>query len=68
MSGEQQAGLKDDFETWLTGRIGGTLRRAREEAVKDRFDTAAELAVKRRTLIETLDEYRKYKNKEGRKE
>jgi hypothetical protein len=68
MDVEQQAGRKDDFEAWLTGRVGGTLRRAREEAVKDRFSNAAELVVKRRTLIEALEEYQKFKGKEGRKE
>jgi hypothetical protein len=57
--------MPDDYETWLIGRIRGTLRRAREEAVKDRFDVAAELAVKRKVLIEALDEYRRFRSGEG---
>ena len=56
----------DAYEAWLMGRIRGTLRLSREYAVKERYGAAAELDVKRHTLIEALDEYRKSKDKEER--
>lgn len=58
----------DDYEAWLLGRIHGMLRLSREYAVKERYGGAAELDVKRRVLIEALDEYRKFRGGEETRE
>ena len=55
----------DDYEAWLLGRIHGMLRLSREYAVKERYGGAAELDVKRKVLIEALDEYRRFRGGEG---
>jgi len=67
MPGQPEVSSRDEYEAWLMGRIRGLLRRSREFAVTDQFRPAAELDVKRRVLIEALDEYQKLKGKEGGK-
>ena len=56
---------RDEYENWLNGRIHGLLRRSREYAVADQFRPAAEMDIKRRVLIEALDEYHRFKGKEN---
>ena len=57
----------DDYEKWLNQRIAGLMRMARGYAGKDRFDSAAEFDLKRRTLVEARDAYTRFRDgKDGK--
>jgi hypothetical protein len=58
----------DEYEKWLTQRIGGLMKMARNSAAQDRFETAAAHDARRRTLIEARDALTRLRYEERSKE
>ena len=55
----------DEYEKWLTQRIGGLRKMSRNAATQDRFEAAAAYDARRRTLIEARDALTRLKHEEG---